>query len=76
MLSLLAKGLLFVFSHKVFKSQRELRQYPRVRFNQVNAAADNGTMRETWQACLNEITGQWPTDSAHVVKKSDEEINK
>ncbi len=73
MLSLLAKGLLFVL---LFKSQRELRQYPTVRFNQVNSAADNGPMRENWQAFLKEITGQWPMDSTHVVKKSDEKMNR
>lgn len=55
MLSVLAKGLLFVF---LFMSQRELRQYTTVYFNQVNAAADNGPMRGTLQAYLKEITVQ------------------
>lgn len=73
MLSVLAKGLLFVI---LFKSQRELRKYPTVPFNQVNAAADNGPIRETWQVYLKEITGHWPMDSACVDKKRDKYMNR
>lgn len=57
-LSVLAKGLLFVF---LLKSQRELRQYPTVHFNQVNAVADKGPKRHAWQACFMKITSQWIT---------------
>jgi len=72
-LSVLAKGLLFVF---LFMSQRELRQYPTVYFNQINAAADNGPMRGTLQTYIKEITVQQPMNWACVGEEKNKEMNR